>query len=388
MLVWGKADSETSPKRSLRRKIFKTSCMNWGEVNPNHAYYNGSRTSKVNEDPSWSTSFKTRKTQKTSSALEDFIYIVFVLDRNILSNFVCPHIGRRLLTLKYVDLHGIIPVIIRQDPHGLELNAQYDRHNEVACLMLGSMCPEFQRQLENYSPYDMLLELKSIFKKEARVERTLKRLGYVLPQDISVGLILIGLTNEFPGSVRNYNMHNMGKTIGELPALLIKYEKGLPKKAATPQVLAIQGDYPKQTMGYYFYFLPENKIVVARSERTHRAHGCLCLNVEVEEYSLGDLNEPTNYKAALSDPESDKRLDAMNAQMQSMKDNQVWRLVDLPPDAKTVRSKWIFKKKTDIDGNVQTYKACCVVKGYTQPMGVTINKLSLMLQTLELLGFL
>ncbi|GJY34032.1 hypothetical protein Tco_0418501 [Tanacetum coccineum] len=30
-----------------------------GEVNPSHAYYNGSRLSKVIEDPSWSTSIKT-----------------------------------------------------------------------------------------------------------------------------------------------------------------------------------------------------------------------------------------------------------------------------------------------------------------------------------------
>ncbi|GJV65641.1 hypothetical protein Tco_1476469 [Tanacetum coccineum] len=44
--------------------------MDWGEVNPTHAYYNGSRTSKDNEDPSWNTSFKTRRTQKTTSAVE------------------------------------------------------------------------------------------------------------------------------------------------------------------------------------------------------------------------------------------------------------------------------------------------------------------------------
>ncbi|GJU01000.1 hypothetical protein Tco_1111338 [Tanacetum coccineum] len=69
----------------------------------------------------------------------------------------------------------------------------------------------------------------------------LERLGYVLPQDLSIGLILNGLTSNFAGFVRNYNMHNMGKTIGELHALLIEYEKGLPKKAATPQVMAIQG---------------------------------------------------------------------------------------------------------------------------------------------------
>ncbi|GKE69550.1 retrotransposon protein, putative, ty1-copia subclass, partial [Tanacetum coccineum] len=63
----------------------------------------------------------------------------------------------------------------------------------------------------------------------------LERLGYMLPQDLIVGLILNGLTKDFVGFVTNYNMHNMGKMIGELHAMLIKYEKGLPKKVETPQ---------------------------------------------------------------------------------------------------------------------------------------------------------
>ncbi|GKB12874.1 retrotransposon protein, putative, ty1-copia subclass [Tanacetum coccineum] len=116
----------------------------------------------------------------------------------------------------------------------------------------------------------MLQELKSMFEKQAGVERfdllqtfhaskqekgkpvaayvlkmkgyakQLERLGYVLPQDLSVGLILNGLTNDFAEFVRNYNMHNMGKIIGELHAMLIEYEKGLPKKDETPQVMAIR----------------------------------------------------------------------------------------------------------------------------------------------------
>nr|GEX96644.1 hypothetical protein [Tanacetum cinerariifolium] len=69
----------------------------------------------------------------------------------------------------------------------------------------------------------------------------LERLGYVLPQDLTVSLILNGHTKDFAGFVRNYNMHNMEKTIGELHAMLIKYEKGLPKKAETPQVKMIKG---------------------------------------------------------------------------------------------------------------------------------------------------
>ncbi|GKG56783.1 hypothetical protein Tco_0582134, partial [Tanacetum coccineum] len=50
---------------------------------------------------------------------------------------------------------------------------------------------------------------------------------------------------------------------------------------------------------------------VRRSERTHRAQTHLCVNVEAEEHSLGDLNETTSYKAAMLDPESKKWIDAM-----------------------------------------------------------------------------
>ncbi|GKA20301.1 retrotransposon protein, putative, ty1-copia subclass, partial [Tanacetum coccineum] len=80
-----------------------------------------------------------------------------------------------------------------------------------------------------------------VLKMKDYVEQ-LECLGYVLPQDLSVGLILNGLTSDFNGFVRDYNMHNMGKTICELHAMLIEYEKGLPKKAETPQVMMIKGD--------------------------------------------------------------------------------------------------------------------------------------------------
>nr|GEX07187.1 retrotransposon protein, putative, Ty1-copia subclass [Tanacetum cinerariifolium] len=185
--------------------------------------------------------------------------------------------------------------------------------------------------------------------------------------------------------------------------------------------------YPKKTMGYYFYFLPENKIVVVRyaeffeknlitqevngraidleeiqdedtppseitskipmevkgfeqaqeevipiyrSERAHRAPNHLCLNVEVEDHSLWDLNEPASYKTTMLDSESNKWIDAMNAEIQSMIDNMVWVLVDLSPGCKTVGSKWIFKKKTKMDGIAHTCKARLVEKGYTQLYGV------------------
>ncbi|GJV38981.1 hypothetical protein Tco_1417421 [Tanacetum coccineum] len=103
-----------------------------------------------------------------------------------------------------------------------EWNAIYDAYNEMACLMLRSITPKIHRQFENYTPYEMLQELKSMFEKQARVG------GYNLIPNFMLAK-----------QRRNYNMHNMGKTIGELHAMLIEYEKGLPKKAKTPQVMAI-----------------------------------------------------------------------------------------------------------------------------------------------------
>ncbi|GKG18592.1 retrotransposon protein, putative, ty1-copia subclass [Tanacetum coccineum] len=70
------------------------------------------------------------------------------------------------------------------------------------------------------------------------------------------------------------------------------------------------------------------------------------------------------------DSESNKWIDAMNVEMQSMMDNMVWVMVDLPPGCKTIGSEWFFEKKTNMDGIVHTYKACFVAKDYTQLYGV------------------
>ncbi|GJU95662.1 retrovirus-related pol polyprotein from transposon TNT 1-94 [Tanacetum coccineum] len=201
-----------------------------------------------------------------------------------------------------------------------------------------------------------------------------------------------------PLSFWDYALESATRILNMVPT------KKNPDKLEQRSVKCIFIGYPKETMGYYFYFPPENKIVVARyaeffekrlinqeisgravdleeiqeqedtspseitsnipqevegfgpppqeeeipirrSERTRRVPNCLCLNVEVKEHSLGDLNEPTSYKAAMLDAKSNKWIDAMNAEIQSMMDNKVWVMVDLPPGYKTVGSKWLFKKR-------------------------------------------
>ena len=72
---------------------------------------------------------------------------------------------------------------------------------------------------------------------------------------------------------------------------------------------------------------------------------------------LVEHDEPANYREAMEGPESEKWLEAMKSEMGSMYDNKVWTLLDIYHGRKAVENKWIFKKKTDANGNVTVYKA-------------------------------
>ncbi|GKF18614.1 retrotransposon protein, putative, ty1-copia subclass, partial [Tanacetum coccineum] len=125
---------------------------------------------------------------------------------------------------------------------------------------------------------------------------------------------------------------NLSGRAGELEE--IQDEDTSPSEITSEVPMEVEGFEPPQ----------EEDILIRRSERTRRAPNHLSLKVEVEEHSLGDLNEPTSYKAAMLGSESN--------------------------NCKTIGSRWIFKKKTDMDGIVYTYKARLVAKGYTQLYGV------------------
>ncbi|GJW08479.1 ankyrin repeat-containing protein BDA1-like protein [Tanacetum coccineum] len=83
------------------------------------------------------------------------------------------------------------------------------------------------------------------------------------------------------------------------------YEDTSPSEITSKIPMEVKGFEPPQ----------EEEILIRRTERTRRAPNHLCLNVEAEEHSLGDLNEPTSYKATILDSESNKWIDAMNAEI-------------------------------------------------------------------------
>ncbi|KAK8593591.1 hypothetical protein V6N12_045668 [Hibiscus sabdariffa] len=217
--------------------------------------------------------------------------------------------------------------------------------------------------------------------------------------------------SDLPISFRGHALETAGFTLNRVPSKSVQ---------KTPYEIWT-GKHPK-TKGYYFYNPKENKVFVARTgvflekeflsskrdrrnikleelqqqqvtkpevEQTSQIVEENSTNLETqplrrstrelhepERYGflvtshgdiiLVDQDEPKTYQEAVSSLDSEKWLEAMRSEMDSMSNNQVWTLVEPPEGIKPIGCKWVFKKKTDMDGNVQTYKGRLVAKGEEQ----------------------
>jgi hypothetical protein len=83
---------------------------------------------------------------------------------------------------------------------------------------------------------------------------------------------------------------------------------------------------------------------------------------------------PMTYIESMMGPDSEKWLGAMESEIESMHDNQVWNLVDPIDGVRPIGCKWVFKKKMNKDGNIHIYKARLVAKGFKQIHGIDYDE--------------
>ena len=62
--------------------------------------------------------------------------------------------------------------------------------------------------------------------------------------------------------------------------------------------------------------------------------------------------------------------EVVNDEMDSILSNNTWVLVDLPTGCKPIGCKWVFRRKDNTDGSIQTFKARLVAKGFKQREGI------------------
>ncbi|GJZ76398.1 retrotransposon protein, putative, ty1-copia subclass [Tanacetum coccineum] len=114
--------------------------------------------------------------------------------------------------------------------------------------------------------------------------------------------------------------------------------------------------YPKETMSYYFYYLTEKKLFVARYVEFFESN----LISQEASGSAVDIDEIQR--------QDEQPLDNTSEHQPEDEYN------DVDPQTATIGSKWLFKKKTDMDGNIHTNKAHLVAKGFSQTYGVNYAK--------------
>jgi hypothetical protein len=78
---------------------------------------------------------------------------------------------------------------------------------------------------------------------------------------------------------------------------------------------------------------------------------------------------PECFEDISSRPDQKQWMEAVNEEMQALKENDTWILVHPPPGRKILENKWIFRVKRNEEGEVDRYKARLVVKGCAQKKG-------------------
>lgn len=75
---------------------------------------------------------------------------------------------------------------------------------------------------------------------------------------------------------------------------------------------------------------------------------------------------PQTYEEAMKSAEKASWQKAMEEEISSLKENNTWELVPKPVNCKVIESKWVYKRKLDDQGNIASYKARLVARGFQQ----------------------
>ena len=142
---------------------------------------------------------------------------------------------------------------LASDANEEERNA-WEQHTkdsrEVTGIMLSAMIPSLQKQFEGFEAYDILTQLKELFHKQAKLERfetqvsiietklekgkpvsphvlkmiglfeRMDRLGYKIPEETCIDLLLYSLHDGYKQFRLHYNMSDQNKSLHEMHAML------------------------------------------------------------------------------------------------------------------------------------------------------------------------
>jgi hypothetical protein len=78
----------------------------------------------------------------------------------------------------------------------------------------------------------------------------------------------------------------------------------------------------------------------------------------------------------------------MHEELENFEINQVWELVEPPPNCKPVGTKWVWKNKEGENGEVVRHKSRLVAQGYSQKEGIDYEETFALVARLEAIRLL
>ncbi|GFW03334.1 retrovirus-related Pol polyprotein from transposon TNT 1-94 [Trichonephila clavipes] len=104
--------------------------------------------------------------------------------------------------------------------------------------------------------------------------------------------------------------------------------------------------------------------------------GCLAYAdlSEQQEALMVEVTIPNCYKQAIRSRDASKWHDAMDKEINVMKERKVWDLVDHPDNIKILENRWVYTIKYDENNKIVRYKARLVARGNTQLRGESFDE--------------
>ncbi|GFU90479.1 retrovirus-related Pol polyprotein from transposon TNT 1-94 [Trichonephila clavipes] len=95
---------------------------------------------------------------------------------------------------------------------------------------------------------------------------------------------------------------------------------------------------------------------------------------EQQEALMVEVTIPNCYKQAIRSRDASKWHDAMDKEINVMKERKVWDLVDHPDNIKILENRWAYTIKYDENSKIVRYKARLVARGNTQLRGESFDE--------------
>jgi transposase InsO family protein len=93
--------------------------------------------------------------------------------------------------------------------------------------------------------------------------------------------------------------------------------------------------------------------------------------------TVSSKEEPQSYREAMLSEDAEKWREAIDSELTSLQENETFsepiKIKELPADVNLISTKWVFKIKVDVNGEIDKFKGRLVGRGFSQQEGIDYN---------------